>query len=257
MFYYLSEFKEVFSALNIFRYITFRAGMAAVTTFLFCVIFGPLMIKKFRMMRFQEKNRREDCPDLSQYHELKEGTPTMGGILIIGSIVLSVLLWSDLSNHYIALTLLTCIWLAVLGFVDDFIKLIHSRQPRPHHEERRKSDRVLQKFQKLSAQYDLIAKRSRRGLHARTKFLWQLVLGSFVGSYIYFHPEISTNIDIPFFKNLIIDLGIFYIVLVIATIVGTCNAVNLTDGLDGLAIVCALQIDFEYFQNRSNSSNLH
>jgi len=206
MFYYLSELRDVLSVFNIFRYITFRAGMAAVTTFVLCLVLGPFFIRKLKQLSIGEAAKRDDCPGLDRFQEKKEGTPTMGGVFIIGSIVLSVLLWADLSNRYVLLTLLTCVWLAVLGGIDDYMKLTK--------------------------------KGKGRGLRARTKFAWQLMLGCFLGSYIYFHPETTVQLDVPFFKNLIINLGILYIPFVALIIVGTSNAVNLTDGLDGLAIGC-------------------
>lgn len=207
MFYYLSELKEAFTFLNIFRYITFRAGMAAVTTFLMCIVFAPLFINKLRTLKVKEIAKRDDCPDLDQFQTSKEGTPTMGGIFIIGSILVSTFLWCDLSNNYVLLTAGTMLYLAVLGWFDDYVKL---------------------------------TKPGQRGLTKRTKLLWQVLLGCFIGSYVYFSPAISTQLDMPFFKNLIIDLGIFYLAFVALIIIGTSNAVNLTDGLDGLAIGCVL-----------------
>jgi len=207
MFYYLSQFRDVFSGFNIFRYITFRAAMAGLTTFLLCIVFGPFVIKQLKKMKIQEITKREDCPDLDQFHQPKEGTPTMGGIFIVGSIVLSVLLWTDLTSRYIAITIFTCLWLAVLGWFDDYVKL---------------------------------SKTGKRGLTKRTKLLWQILLGCFIGSYVYFNPETSTKLDLPFFKNIIIQLGVFYIPFVALVVIGTSNAVNLTDGLDGLAIGCVL-----------------
>ncbi|HOW34815.1 MAG TPA: phospho-N-acetylmuramoyl-pentapeptide-transferase [Candidatus Omnitrophota bacterium] len=207
MFYYLSNLSDVFFGFNIFKYITFRAGMAAVTTFVLCIVFGPIIIRSFRKLQIGENVKRDDCPQLYQLHSSKEGTPTMGGLFIIGSIVVSVLLWADLTNRFILLTLVTCLWLAVLGGIDDYIKL---------------------------------TQKGRRGLRAGTKFVWQLVLGFIIGIFIYFNPASSTQLDVPFLKNLIIDLGVLYIPFVILVIVGTSNAVNLTDGLDGLAIGCVL-----------------
>lgn len=207
MFYFLSEFRDIFFGFNIFRYITFRTGMAAVTTFLLCVVFGPYVINKLRSKRIQEIAKREDCPDLDQFQEPKEGTPTMGGVLIIGSILISVFLWADLTNKYILLTFFSCLFLAILGFVDDYVKL---------------------------------TKKGKRGLSKRGKLLWQIVVGCFVGSYVYFNPDTSSSVHIPFFKSLVVNLGIFYIPFVATIIIGTSNAVNLTDGLDGLAIGCVL-----------------
>ena len=218
MLYYLSGFSDSIFALNIFRYITFRAGMAAITTFLFCVLFGPYFIRKLREYKVHELIERKDCPQLDVVQSSKAGTPTMGGIFMIGSVVLSVLLWGDLSNHYVLLTLLTCVWLAILGAVDDYIKL-------------------TQKERQLG---------SKRGLGVRTKLFWQLMLGVIIGSYIYFNPSVTTNLSVPFFKHFILDLGILYIPFVIFVIVGCTNAVNLTDGLDGLAIGCVLIVSLTF-----------
>ncbi len=208
MFYFLANFRDVFFGFNIFKYITFRTGMAAITTFLLCIIFGPILIKKFREFNIRENAGRKDTPQLGNFHKPKEGTPTMGGIFIIGSIVVSVLLWADLSNRYILLTLLTCVWLAVIGFIDDYRKLT---QKGPH-----------------------------RGLRARVKFIWQVILGLILGAFIFTDPHVSTRMDIPFVKNVFLDFGIFYIPFIVIIIVGASNAVNLTDGLDGLAIGCVL-----------------
>jgi len=205
MFYYLANLREFLSALNVFKYITFRAAMAAVTTFVLCLILGPLLTKLFRQWKIREVAKRKHCESLESLQAGKEGTPTMGGIFIIGSIVLSVLLWADLSNRYILMTLFTCVYLAVLGFVDDYIKLTQSHL-------------------------------GHRGLPARTKLLWQILLGCFIGSYLYFTPTTSTKIDVPFFKNLVFDIDGLYLIVVALIIIGTTNAVNLTDGLDGLAI---------------------
>ncbi len=207
MFYYLSSFKDVFSAFNVFRYITFRAGMAGFTTFMICLFFGSYFIKKLRKRNVQEKAKREDCPHLDEFHTPKEGTPTMGGIFIIGSILISVLLWADLSNRYIILTLITCVWLAILGWVDDYKKLKGV---------------------------------GKRGLTKKTKLLWQVLIGAFIGSYVYFNPDTSTKLDVPFLKSFVLDLGVFYIPFVALIVIGSSNAVNLTDGLDGLAIGCVL-----------------
>lgn len=207
MFYYLSEFREVFSFLNIFRYITFRAGMAGLTTFILCVMLGPFFIRRLQKRKIQEKAKRDDCPDLDQFHAGKEGTPTMGGVFIIGSIVFSVLLWADLLNRYVILTLLTCTSLAILGWVDDYRKL-----------------KAI----------------GKRGLSKKSKLMWQVLIGGFVGSYVFFNPDTSTLLDFPFLRKLVVDLGIFYIPFVAVILIGSSNAVNLTDGLDGLAIGCVL-----------------
>ncbi|HLD69640.1 MAG TPA: phospho-N-acetylmuramoyl-pentapeptide-transferase [Candidatus Omnitrophota bacterium] len=208
MFYYLSTLSDLFSGFNIFRYITFRSGMAAVTTFLLCIIFGPFFIKKMRQFKIQEIAKRDDCPDLDKFMHSKQGTPTMGGVFIVGSVLISVFLWADLTNPYILLTSFTCLWLAVLGGIDDYEKLT--------------------------------GRGKHRGMTARKKFLWQVMLGLLIGSFVYFSPDTTTKLDVPFLKNVVVDLGIFYVPLVALIIVGTSNAVNLTDGLDGLAIGCVL-----------------
>ncbi len=209
MFYYLTEWSDLLFALNIFKYITFRAAMAAVTTFLLCIVFGPLFTRYLKKRKIRERAKRKDCPDLAEFYHTKEGIPTMGGIFIVGSIMISVLLWADLSNPYIIMTLFTCLYLALLGYADDYIKL-----------KRRK--------------------RRARGMRPKTKFLWQVLLGCFIGSYVYSNPEISTRLDIPFLKDFVITLGMFYIPFAAIVVVGTSNAVNITDGLDGLAIGCIL-----------------
>jgi phospho-N-acetylmuramoyl-pentapeptide-transferase len=133
----------------------------------------------------------------------------MGGILIVGSIAASVLLWADVSNLYVQLTLLTMLWLAVVGFIDDYLK---------------------------------ISGIAKEGMRARTKLIWQLILAAIVSLVIYSQPDVSTAMDIPFFKNLVWDLGPYYIFIVMLIVVGTSNAVNLTDGMDGLAIGCTLMV---------------
>ncbi len=208
MFYFLSELKYLYSGLNIFRYITFRAGMAAVTTFLLCVFLGPIFIKWFKNSEIRERAKRDDCPQLDKYQHVKEGVPTMGGIFIVGSIVISVLLWGDLTNQYIILALLTCLFMAFLGGVDDYMKLTR--------------------------------KGKHRGLQARVKFTWEMFWGCLIGAYLYLTPGFSTQVDLPFIKWLVLDLGMAYILFVAIVIVGTTNAVNLTDGMDGLAIGCVM-----------------
>ena len=213
MFYYLTDLTQVLSAFNIFRYITFRAAMAAVTAFLLCVVLGPIFIRYFKTLRIRENAKRHDAPGLDRFQVVKEGTPTMGGIFMIISIVLSVLFWADLSNLYINLTLIVCVCLGLLGWIDDYVKLA---QKGPH-----------------------------RGLPARTKFFYELTRGLCLGWYLYyFNPEMSAKLDVPFFKHVVLDLGIFYIFFVALVIIGTTNAVNLTDGLDGLAVGCVLIVSF-------------
>jgi phospho-N-acetylmuramoyl-pentapeptide-transferase len=208
MFYYLASLRELFFGFNVFKYITFRAAMATVTTFALCMMLGPFFIRYLREKKIREIAKREDCPSLDKFQMTKEGTPTMGGIFIIGSILIAVVLWADLQNPYIILTFLTCLFMAVLGYVDDYVKLTHKR--------------LL-----------------KRGLSARKKFLWELLWGVLIGSFLYLKPQAMTTLTLPFSKHLI-ELGVFYILFVAIVVVGTSNSVNLTDGLDGLAIGCVL-----------------
>lgn len=210
MFYYLSELRDVFFGFNIFRYITFRAAMAGLTTFVLCFVLAPWFIRKLKEFKIREIAKRDDCPDLDKFQHSKQGTPTMGGIFIVGTILMSAALWANLGNPYVLLTMFTCLYLAVLGGIDDYIKLT-KRGP-------------------------------KRGLAKRTKLLWEILLGCFIGSYVYFNPVTSTKLDVPFLKDVIVDLGIFYIPFVALVVVGTSNAVNLTDGLDGLAIGSILMV---------------
>lgn len=212
MFYFLSDFAYQWPFLNIFRYITFRAGLAAFTAFILCIFLGPIFIRIFKERRIREIAKREDAPGLDQFQVKKEGTPTMGGVFIIGSILISVLLWGDLTNSFLMMTFFICLCLAVLGGMDDYIKL-----------------KGIGKH---------------RGIRARTKLLWQILLALFVGVFAYMHPDITTYLDVPFFKDLVVDLGALFVFWVILVVVGSSNAVNLTDGLDGLAIGCVLMVAF-------------
>lgn len=200
------------SALNIFRYITFRAGMAAFTAFILCLIFGPIFIRMFKERKINEINKRKDAPSLDQFQVKKDGTPTMGGVFIIGSIVISVLLWANLTNPFILVTLFVCVAMALVGGADDYIKL-----------------KGIGKH---------------RGISSRTKILWQILIAFIAALFAYLNPNVTTNLDIPFIKSLHIDLGPMFVFWVMLVVVGACNAVNLTDGLDGLAIGSTLMVAF-------------
>jgi len=212
MFYFFTQWAPHFPYFNIFRYITFRAGMAAVTAFLLCMIFGPLFINLSKERRIRELAKRQDAPGLDQFQVKKEGTSTMGGVFIVGSILVSVGLWGNWSNMFIMMTSWVCLALAVVGGVDDYVKLKGIG--------------------------------SHRGISARAKSFWQVLIAFIVGIFVYLYPDITTNLDVPFFKNLIINLGPFFVFWVVLVVVGSCNAVNLTDGLDGLAIGSTLMVAF-------------
>ena len=187
------------SAFNVFRYITFRAIYASLTAFLICFILGPWFIRKLRAMQVGQYIR-DDGP---QAHLKKAGTPTMGGTLIIFAIVLSTLLWANLTNFYIWILLGISISYAAIGFVDDYLMQVKKRS---------------------------------KGLSARGKLVLQALFALLAGVMVCSRPDFNTQVTVPFFKNLTPDLGWAYVVFAAFVIVGTSNAVNLTDGLDGLAI---------------------
>ncbi len=211
MFYWLSTFRLEFFPLNIFKYITFRAGMAAVTTFLICIFVGPFFIKMLKKFHFGEKPVEGARAEVigKEHFESKKEVPTMGGLLIVGSILGAVLLWSDLSNPYVWLTILTMVWLAMIGFIDDLMK---------------------------------IKGWNKGGMPSGVKMIWQVALAMIISYVVYAQLNVSTILDVPFLKNVSIHLGVFYILIVMLVVVGSSNAVNFTDGLDGLAIGCTLMV---------------
>lgn len=214
MFYHLFyPLRDIFFGFNVFKYITFRAAAGAVTAFLISVMLGPFIIGRLKQFKIGQIVRKEEAQGIYEFHKDKEGTPTMGGLFIVLAIILSTILWADLTNKYVLLAIFSTAWLCVVGFVDDYIKLSRNRS---------------------------------KGLTAVSKLMGQVILGLLIGLYIYFDPQIGLNLDVPFFKNLIVDLGLWYIVFSMLVIVGASNAMNLTDGLDGLAIGCAIMIALTY-----------
>lgn len=213
MFYYLYRLRELFFVFNLFKYITFRAAAASITAFLICIILGPFIINKLKTLRIGQRVRKDEAPGIYPMHKDKEGTPTMGGLLIILSIFLSTLLWANLKNRFIILGIFSVIWLGLVGFIDDYIKLV---------------------------------KRRSLGLTASTKLAGQILFGLVLGLILFLDPHVGDRLDVPFLKNLVINLGVLYVLFVICVIVGSSNAVNLTDGLDGLAIGCVIMIALTY-----------
>jgi len=190
-----------FSALNVFRYITFRAAYAAITALLVSFVLGPPMIGWLRHFRVGQKVR-ELGP---QTHLHKAGTPTMGGLLIVTAIVVPCLLWGNLHSRPMWIALLATVWLGGLGFLDDYLRVV---------------------------------KGYPNGLLGRYKLVGQIVLGSAVGLVLTLWPEAglsSTTTHVPFLKFRFIDFGVLFVPFVILVVTGSSNAVNLTDGLDGLA----------------------
>ena len=214
MLIYIAEnFTSYFSFLNLFTYITFRTGGAILTALFFSLIFGNTLIKFLSSLQPAGQPFRTDGPE--RHIIEKAGTPTMGGVLILSSILVSVLIWSDLKNIFIWITLLSTFSFGLIGLIDDYKKIRYL-----------KSD----------------------GLKASTRILFQLFLGFIIVFLIHsFLPqELKTNISFPFFKNFFLDLGLFYLPFGIFVIIGSANAVNLTDGLDGLAIVPVLIVAMSF-----------
>ena len=208
LYYLLYPLREYFFVFNVFKYITFRTVFAGVTAFLITVLFAPPIIRKLQSLKIGETIRQKECPDLYDLHKKKQGTPTMGGILILLGIFASTILWADIKNNFVLLTLMVTGWLGGIGFLDDYKKLISKPDS------------------------------SKRGLSKKVKLLAQIVAGSIIAIFLYVNPGTSSVLEMPFFKDLAINLGIFYIPFVILVITASSNAVNLTDGLDGLAIGC-------------------
>lgn len=213
LYYLLYPLHNIISVFNLFRYITFRSAMATLTSFFIVLIFGPLIIKTLIRLKIGENVKKEESLKLYELHSKKQDTPTMGGVLILLAIVSSTLLWADIFNKYVILVLFTTIWLGITGFIDDYLKHI-----------RKKS----------------------KGLTAAAKLSSQVILGLILGAIIFLSPQNSTKLDLPFLKEVSLDLGPFYILFVILVITGSSNAVNLTDGLDGLAIGNVIMVAFTY-----------
>jgi phospho-N-acetylmuramoyl-pentapeptide-transferase len=233
MLYYLFyPLHDIISAFNIFRYITFRAAMSALTAFLISLIFGPILIKHLKKLKIGENIRKEDSARLHDLHRNKQNTPTMGGILILGAIIISSLLWSDIFNKYIIIVLFSTIWLGVTGFIDDYLKQIYAV----------KNTAQTENNIKVSNE----AKKQYRGLTATAKLTSQIILGLILGSILFLDPQNSIKLDLPFLKDTSLNLDGLYLLFVILVISGSSNAVNLTDGLDGLAIGIVVMVAFTF-----------
>ncbi|MDD3345863.1 MAG: phospho-N-acetylmuramoyl-pentapeptide-transferase [Candidatus Omnitrophica bacterium] len=228
MFYHwLYPLSDFISAFNVFRYITFRAAMAALTAFLISLVLGPLVIRKLKEHKLGEKINKADSARLDDLHRHKQDTPTMGGLLILGAVIFSTLLWADITNHCIWIVLFSTLWLGATGFADDYLKQTRSRPG---------------------------------GLSPALKFSSQLLLGIILGAVLILENHYNVKLEIPFLKNLALDLDGLYILFVILVISGSSNAVNLTDGLDGLAvgIVVMVALAFSilcYISGNFNLSN--
>jgi phospho-N-acetylmuramoyl-pentapeptide-transferase len=191
-----------FDVFRVFHYLTFRGILGVLTALAISFLVGPAMIRQLSKYKIGQ-SVRDDGP---KSHFSKAGTPTMGGALILVSIAISTLLWADLSNRYVWVTLLVTLAFGVIGFIDDYKKLVL---------------------------------RNSKGLAARHKYLWQSIFGAAAAMFLYSTASVpaETQFIVPFFKQIVWNMGWMYPVLTYFVIVGTSNAVNLTDGLDGLAIM--------------------
>ncbi|MFZ5474301.1 MAG: phospho-N-acetylmuramoyl-pentapeptide-transferase [Pseudomonadota bacterium] len=195
-------------AFNVFSYITLRAVLAVLTALVISFIIGPALIRKLTQYKIGQAVR-DDGP---QTHLVKAGTPTMGGALILSAMVITTLLWADLSNQYVWIALLTLIGFGAIGWVDDWRKVVQ---------------------------------RNPKGLPARWKYFWQSVIAALVAAWLAYSAQLPTQTEliVPFFKDVAIPLGVAgFVLLTYFVIVGTSNAVNLTDGADGLAIMPTVMV---------------
>jgi len=203
MLYYLAELGGQFSALNVFRYLTFRTGGAVVTAALVVFLFGPMIIRGLRGRQGKGQPIRSDGP---QTHFKKAGTPTMGGLMILIGTLVATLLWANLTNIYVWVVLLVTLSFGAIGFYDDYLKVTAA---------------------------------SHKGFSGKLRLALEMIVAG-MACYIIMHvgkAPFSSSLTFPFFKTFIIDLGIFFVAFGAFVIVGAGNSVNLTDGLDGLAIV--------------------
>ncbi|MBW1696000.1 MAG: phospho-N-acetylmuramoyl-pentapeptide-transferase [Deltaproteobacteria bacterium] len=197
------------SVFNVFRYITFRTIYASLTAFLICVLLGPWVIRKLTALQIGQYVR-DDGP---RSHLQKAGTPTMGGALILFAVVVSTVLWTILTNAYVWIALFVTVGYGFIGFIDDYLMQIKKRS---------------------------------KGLTVRKKLLMQFAFAIVTGLLVFVRPDFDTHVTIPFFKKISPDLGWGYVLFAALVIVGTSNAVNLTDGLDGLAIGPAIIVAATY-----------
>ena len=203
MLVYLAEYlTQFYSGFNVFSYVTFRAILGLMTALMFSLWWGPKMIERLQLLQIGQVVRN----DGPESHFSKRGTPTMGGLLILAGIFISVLLWGDLGSRYVWVVLFVLASFGTIGFIDDYRKVV---------------------------------RKDTKGLIARWKYLLQSIAAIVIAVYLYASADTAgeTQLVVPFFKDVMPQLGAFFIVLVYFTIVGSSNAVNLTDGLDGLAIM--------------------
>ena len=208
MLVYLAEYLSQFhTGFNVFQYLTLRAILGVLTALLISFLVGPMMIRRLSFHQIGQ-SVRADGP---QTHLAKAGTPTMGGTLILVGVAVATLLWADLGNRYVWVLLVVTLLFGAIGWVDDYRKVVA---------------------------------RNSKGLSARSKFFWQSMVALGAALFLYYTAQDTSEVQllVPFFKNFYVDLGWGYVLLVYFVVVGSSNAVNLTDGLDGLAILPTVMI---------------
>jgi phospho-N-acetylmuramoyl-pentapeptide-transferase len=218
MFYYLHRLSDQFIGFNVFFYVTFRAVAAAVTAFVICLLAGNWVIRKLISLKVGQPIRTaEEVRRLAELHGPKQGTPTMGGVLVIGAVFISSVLWARSDNRFVWLVLFSMVCLGCLGFIDDYLK---------------------------------VTKKNTEGVNGRVKLLVQFGLAGVVTAVFLTSPLLEVqarSLYLPFFKSSVIDnMSWFTFIFFALVIVGCSNAVNLTDGLDGLAIGCTVTVAFAY-----------
>ena len=209
---FLTSLVDTFSFLNVFKYITFRIGLSVITSLIIIFLIGDPLIRYFAKKQITGPIRQDGPID---HIVKKSGTPTMGGLMILIGIIISTLMWADLNNIYVWIVLFVCTSLGLLGFVDDYYKI------------------------KL---------KNSSGINAKIKFLGQLIISliTILALFYYTDHESISNLYFPFFKNFVLHLGLFFIPFGIFVIIGSSNAVNLTDGLDGLATVPVMLVALSF-----------
>lgn len=213
LYYIFYPLRDYWTGFNVFKYLTFRTAMASLTALLISLIFGPAIIRWLKRLNFGQYIRKEHVESLYDITKHKQGTPTMGGVLIIISIAIATILWADILNMYVLMTLGAFIFLGFVGFADDYIKVVKKRN---------------------------------LGLTAGVKFLSQVFLALIVAAFVIAFTPIPTTLNVPFLKFFSLELGLLYLIFVVIVITGSSNAVNLTDGLDGLAIGCTVIAAISY-----------
>lgn len=229
MLYYLHELESLFGPFRVFEYFTFRALGAGMTAFLLCLVLGPTVIRLLSRLKLGQPIRgSEEVHKLAELHGGKKGTPTMGGLLLLLTLVGSVLLWCDLRNHFLWMVLIPTLLFGAIGFLDDFLK---------------------------------IRKKKSEGLNSKQKLVAQIIVSVVAGLVLLYHPETgdaARSLQIPFFKEPLLEMW-SWVALIFFTfvMVGCSNAVNLTDGLDGLATGCTVPVAavFAVFAYVSSNAN--